>query len=187
MSTEEFDLTEARRLMEGAVNILKNEFSGLRTGRASASMVDHISVEVYGSRMALNQVATVSVPEPRMISIQVWDRGQVDAVTRAILESELGLNPVVEGTVLRLPIPELNQERRRDLARVAHKYAEQARISVRNVRREAMDRLKRMEKERMMSQDEQRAWGEEVQSLTDEIIKKVDGLLTVKEAEIMQV
>lgn len=187
MSTQEFDLKEYQRRMEGAVTALKHEFAALRTGRASASLVDHIHVEAYGSRMPLNQVATVAVPEARMISIQVWDKSQVGAVERAIRESDLGLNPVVEGTLMRLPIPELNEERRQELVKVAHKYAEQARIAVRNVRRDGMDQLKRMEKDQHMSQDEHRAWSDEIQKLTDKTIKSVDDALAGKEAEIMQV
>ena len=173
--------------MRGALGVLKQEFSGLRTGRASASLLDPITVMAYGSPMPLAQVATVNVPEPRMITVQVWDKGQVAAVEKAIRESDLGLNPVVEGQLLRLPIPELNEERRQEIAKVAHKYAEQSRIAVRNVRRDGMELLKRAEKEGAMGKDEHHTLGTKVQELTDKVVKEIDEALTTKEAEIMQV
>lgn len=182
-----FDLKEIERRMRGAVSVLKQEFGGLRTGRANASLLDPIMVNAYGSPMPLNQLATVNVPEPRLITVQVWDRSQAGAVERAIRESDLGLNPVVEGQLLRLPIPELNQERRQEIAKVAHKYAEQARIAVRNVRRDGMEHLKRAEKEHEMGKDEHHALSTKVQELTDKIIKEIDEALASKEAEIMQV
>ena len=149
-----FDLKEIERRMRGALGVLKQEFGGLRTGRANASLLDPIMVTAYGNPMALNQLATINVPEPRLITVQVWDRSQVGAVERAIRESDLGLNPVVEGQLMRLPIPELNQERRQEIAKVAHKYAEQARIAVRNVRRDGMEHLKKAEKDHEMGKDE---------------------------------
>jgi ribosome recycling factor len=182
-----FDLSEIERRMRGAVGVLKQEFSGLRTGRASASLLDPIMVMAYGNPMPLNQVATVNVPEPRMITVQVWDKSQVNAVDKAIRESDLGLNPVVEGQLLRLPIPELNEERRHEIAKVAHKYAEQARVAVRNVRRDGMEHLKRAEKEGEMGKDEHHSLSTKVQELTDKIIKEIDEALANKEAEIMQV
>jgi ribosome recycling factor len=159
----------------------------LRTGRANVSLLDPIMVNAYGSQMALNQLATVNVPEPRLITVQVWDRSQVGAVERAIRESDLGLNPVVEGQVLRLPIPELNEERRHEIAKVAHKYTEQARIAVRNVRRDGMEHLKRMEKDGDIGKDDHHSLATKVQETTDRIIKEIDEALASKEAEIMQV
>lgn len=182
-----FDLKEIDRRMRGALVVLKQEFGGLRTGRASASLLDPIMVNAYGSPMPLNQLATVNAPEPRLITVQVWDKTQVGAVDRAIRESDLGLNPVVEGQLLRLPIPELNEERRHDLAKVAHKYAEQARVAVRNVRRDGMEYLKRAEKDGEMGKDEHHSLSTKVQELTDKIIKEIDETLASKEAEIMQV
>ncbi len=182
-----FDMKDLERRMTGAVTVLKREFGGLRTGRASASLLEPITVNAYGSQMPLNQLATVSVPEPRMISVQVWDKDQLGAVDKAIRESDLGLNPQVEGQVLRLPIPELNEERRQEIAKVAHKYAEQARVAVRNVRRDGMEQLKRQEKDGDMGKDEHHTLGSQVQELTDRIIKEIDGSLESKEAEIMQV
>ncbi|HSM19825.1 MAG TPA: ribosome recycling factor, partial [Hyphomicrobiales bacterium] len=167
MADGEFDIKDLERRMTGAINALKSELSGLRTGRASSGLVEHLSIDAYGSHMPLNQLATISVPEPRMISVQVWDRSQVAAVERAIRESDLGLNPVVEGQSMRIPIPELSEERRQEIVKVAHKYAEQARVAVRNVRRDGMEHLKKLEKDSGMSQDEHRAWSDEVQKLTD--------------------
>lgn len=187
MADEEFDMSDLKRRMQGAISVFKNELSGLRTGRASASLLDPIVVEAYGSTMPLNQVATVSVPEPRMISVQVWDKQMVGAVDRAIRESSLGLNPVMDGTLLRLPIPELNTERRTQLVKIAHKYAESTRVSVRHVRRDGMDELKELEKEGLLSEDSSRSYSERVQKLTDETIAEVDKLLAQKEQEIMQV
>jgi ribosome recycling factor len=183
----DFDLKEIDRRMHGALQVLKQEFGGLRTGRASAHLLDPIMVNAYGSQMPLNQVATVNVPEARLITVQVWDKSQVGAVERAIRESDLGLNPVTEGQLLRLPIPELNEERRREIVKVAHKYAEQARVAVRNVRRDGMDHLKRMEKDSEIGKDEHHSLATKVQDLTDKLIKEIDEALAGKEAEVMQV
>jgi ribosome recycling factor len=182
-----FDLKEIERRMRGVLAMLKQEFGGLRTGRANVSLLDPIMVNAYGGQMPLNQLATVNVPESRLITVQVWDRSQVGAVERAIRESDLGLNPVVEGQLMRLPIPELNEERRRELAKVAHKYAEHARVAVRNVRRDGMEHLKRMEKDGDMGKDEHHSLTTKVQDLTDKIIREIDESLAAKEAEIMQV
>ena len=181
------DIDDIKRRMEGAVSVLDEEFGGLRTGRASVSLLDRVVVNAYGSEMPLNQVATVSVPEARLLVVNVWDKGNVQAVERAIRESDLGLNPATEGQVMRVPIPELSAERREELVKVAHRYAEQARVSVRNVRRDGMDKLKRMEKSGDLSQDEQHDWGEEVQKMTDEYVKRIDSSLTQKEEEIRQI
>ena len=183
----DFDVKDIRRRMNGAVEVLRQEFSGLRTGRASPGLLDPVMVEAYGSPMPMNQVATVSAPEPRLLTVNVWDKGVVKAVEKAIRESDLGLNPQTEGQMLRVPIPELTEERRIELGKVAHKYAEQARIAVRNVRRDAMDHLKAMERDGGMSQDEHHAWSDDVQKLTDEFIAMVDETSSTKEAEIMQV
>ncbi|MEQ9641791.1 MAG: ribosome recycling factor [Alphaproteobacteria bacterium] len=181
------DISDLERRMKGAVEVLRQEFGGLRTGRASASLLEPLVVQAYGSPMPINQVATLSVPEPRMLSVQVWDKANVGAVERAIRESGLGLNPIVEGQLLRLPIPELTEERRQDLAKIAHKYAEQAKIAVRNVRRDGMETLKKMEKDGELSQDDHHLWGDEVQSLTDAAVAEIDEALATKEKEIMQV
>jgi len=186
MSTT-IDLEDLRRRMDGAVDALRTEFSGLRTGRASAALLEPVMVDAYGSSMPLNQVGTVSVPEPRMLSVQVWDASLAPAVDKAIRNSGLGLNPMSEGAVIRIPVPELTEDRRRDLTKVAHSYAEKARVSVRNVRRDGMDTLKQMEKNGDISEDDHRQQSEQVQSLTDEVIKAVDDLLNHKDAEIMQV
>jgi ribosome recycling factor len=172
--------------MAGAVASLKTELSGLRTGRASANLLEPIHVEIYGSSMPLNQVGSVSVPEPRMLSVQVWDRAAVSAVDRAIREANLGLNPIIDGQLLRIPIPELNAQRRQELVKIAHKYAEQARVAVRHVRRDAMDGLKKEEKSGMSSDDHKRQ-SEQVQKLTDGTIAEIDQMLAVKENEITQV
>lgn len=182
-----FDLKETERRMRGALTNLKQEFGGLRTGRANAGLLDPVMVNAYGSLMPLNQVATVNVPEPRLITVQVWDKSLTGAVERAIRESDLGLNPVTEGQLLRLPIPDLNQERRQEISKVAHKYAEHARVAVRNVRRDGMDHLKRLEKDGDMGKDEHHSFSTKVQDLTDKIIKEIDEALASKEAEIMQV
>ncbi len=187
MSSEGFDLKDLRRRMDGAVSTLKTEFSGLRTGRASASLLEPVVVEAYGSSMPLNQVGTVSVPEPRMVAVQVWDKSMVGAVDKAIRNAGLGVNPVVDGQNVRVPIPELNQERRVELTKIAAKYAEQARVAVRNVRRDGMDKLKKLEKDGEIGQDEQKGQADKVQALTDEVIKSIDEALAAKEAEIMQV
>jgi ribosome recycling factor len=182
-----FDLKEIEKRMRGALTLLKQEFGGLRTGRASPSLLDPITVSVYGQRMPINQVATISAPEPRMITVTVWDKSQVAAVDKAIRESDLGLNPVMDGTTLRLPIPELNQERRTELTKIAGKYAEQARVSVRNVRRDGMDLLKKLEKDHDIGEDEHRTLSTKVQELTDKVVKEIDTALSTKEREIMQV
>jgi ribosome recycling factor len=187
MTLATHDLKEVEKRMRASIDALKREFSGLRTGRASANLLDPVQVMVYGSRMPLNQVATVSVPEPRMISVQVWDRGNVTAVDKAIREANLGLNPIIDGQILRLPIPTLTADRRQELVKLAHKYAEQAKVAIRNVRREAMDLLKKLEKDGKMSQDDHRGNSDKVQELTDRLIKEVDATLVTKEAEIQKV
>ena len=173
--------------MDGALEVLRREYGGLRTGRASISLLDTVIVEAYESEMPLNQMASVSVPEARMLSVQVWDKSMVKAVEKAVMNAGLGLNPVVDGQTVRVPIPELNEERREELSRVAAKYAEQARIAVRNVRRDGMDTLKNMEKDGELSQDDQHIWGDEIQSITDDHIAKIDDTLTAKQQDIMQV
>jgi ribosome recycling factor len=180
-------LAEFSRRMDGALEALRKEFAGLRTGRASANLLEPVRVNAYGQEMPLNQVGTVNVPEPRMITVQVWDRSQVGAVEKAIRDAGLGLNPASDGTTVRVPIPELSQERRQELTKVAHKYAEQARVAVRNVRRDAMDSLKKMEKDGKISQDEHHGLNDQVQKLTDEHVHKVDETLAAKEKEILQV
>ena len=182
--SEDIDIDALAKRMQGALNALKSEFSTLRTGRASASILDPITVDAYGSQMPLNQCGTVNVPEPRMITVNVWDKGLVGAVEKAIRESGIGINPVVDGTTLRLPIPELNEERRIELTKVAGQYAETARVAIRNVRRDGMDQIKKASE---LSEDDQKLWSEEVQELTDAQIKQVDELLEVKQKEIMQV
>lgn len=184
---ETFSLAELKRRMEGALAVLAEEFAGLRTGRASASLLEPISVDAYGSAMPLNQLASVNVPEPRLLSVQVWDKSMAKAVEKAIREADLGLNPIAEGQVIRVPIPELTEDRRKELAKIAHKYAEQARVAVRNVRRDGMDTLKRSEKSGDISQDEHRAQGDEVQKLTDGYIEKIGQTLADKEKDILQV
>ena len=180
-------LTDLRRRMDGALEVLRKEFGGLRTGRASASLLEPITVPAYGGTLPLNQVANISVPEPRMITVQVWDRAVVKAADKAIRESGLGLNPQTEGQVIRVPIPDLNEERRRELTRVSARYAEQARVSVRNVRRDGIDVLKRREKETDITQDQQRKLQQEVQHLTDDYIRRIDEALEQKDREILQV
>ena len=187
MAAATFDIKDLDRRMRGVLDTLKREFAGLRTGRASASLLDPVVVSVYGAKMPLNQVATVSVPDARTISVQVWDKSQVQAVDRAIRESNLGLNPIAEGTLLRLPIPALNAERRSELAKVAHKYAEHARVGVRNVRRDGMELLKKLDKDGDMSEDDHRKNSAKVQELTDKLVKEIDQSLVAKEAEIKQV
>lgn len=185
---EEFDIDDLQRRMDGALASFKQELAGLRTGRASTSLLDPIIVEVYGgSKMPINQLGTVSVPDARMISIQVWDKSTVAAVDKAIQKSGLGLNPQVDGTLIRIPIPSLNAERRTELTKVAGKYSEEARIAVRNVRRHGMDHLKRLEKDGDISEDDHKIWAEEIQEITDRVIKQIDQALVVKEQEIMQV
>lgn len=178
---------DVERRMQGAVDTLQKEFGGLRTGRAATSLLEPIMVTAYGAQMPLSQVGTIGVPEPRMLTVQVWDRSLVKAVEKAIRDSDLGLNPSVDGQLLRIPIPPLTQERRAELAKVAGKYAEEARIAVRNIRRHVLDEFKRAEKEGALSQDEQRDYTGEIQGLTDTFVKKVDEVLEKKEQEIMQV
>jgi len=180
-------LKDLRRRMDGALDVLKKEFSGLRTGRASPNLLDPVTVEAYGSSMPLSQCGTVSVPEPRMLSVQVWDRALVKPVEKAIRDAGLGLNPQTEGQTVRVPIPDLNEERRKELVKVAAKYTEQARVSVRNVRRDGIDSLKRLEKNGELNQDEQRRVEKEVQALTDDYIKKIDEAFAQKDKEILQV
>ncbi len=180
-------LTDLRRRMDGAIEVLRKEFTGLRTGRASVSLLEPIMVPAYGNTVPLNQVASVNVPEPRLITVQVWDRGVVKAVDKAIRESGLDLNPQTEGQVIRVPIPDLNEERRRNLTRVAAKYAEDAKVSVRNVRRDGIEALRRLEKESEISQDDHRKLQRDVQHLTDEYVKRIDDALAQKDKEILQV
>ena len=182
----EIDTDDLQRRMDGAMNALKHEFASLRTGRASASMIEPVQVEAYGQMTPINQLGTVNVPEPRMVTINIWDKGMVNKVEKALRESGLGINPVVDGTIIRLPIPELNEERRHQLSRVAAQYAEHARVAVRNVRRDGMDRLKKA-KAAGMSEDDNKVWSEEIQDLTDKYIAHIDETLEAKQAEIMQV
>ncbi len=182
----EIDLDDLERRMDGAMAALRQEFLTLRTGRASASMLEPVMVEAYGTPTPINQVGTVNVPEPRMITVNVWDKGMVNAVEKAIRESGLGINPVVDGPIIRLPIPELNEERRRELSKVAGGYAENARVAVRNVRRDGMDQIKKAKADGM-SEDDQKFWENAVQELTDAGIKKIDEALESKQEEIMQV
>lgn len=182
-----FDKSDLQRRMEKAIEVLSSEFGGLRTGRASVNLLDPVVVDVYGSKMPLNQVGSVSVPEPRMLSVQVWDAGNVKAVEKAIRDAGLGLNPMPEGNNIRIPIPDLNEERRTELTKVAGKYAETARISVRNVRRDGMDALKKSEKDNEISEDERKRYENEVQKLTDDMVGKIDQMLSDKEKDIMTV
>ncbi|WP_193180165.1 ribosome recycling factor [Nisaea sediminum] len=181
------DLDDLTRRMEGALTALEKEFQGLRTGRASVNLLEPIMVDAYGAKMPINQVGTVGVPEPRMLTVQVWDKSMTKAVEKAIRESDLGLNPQVDGQLLRIPLPDLSEERRGELAKVAAKYAESARIAVRNVRRDGMDSLKKAEKDGDLSQDEKHLYEEEVQEMTDKFVSRIDEALSVKEKEIMQV
>lgn len=181
------DIAELTPRMQGAVSVLRSELAGLRTGRASISLLEPIHVDAYGSAMPINQLATISVPEPRMLSVQVWDKSNLQAVDRAIREANLGLNPIVEGTLLRIPIPDLTAERRQELVKVAHKYAEQARVAVRHVRRDGLDHLKKEEKDGHMGQDEHHHLADQIQKMTDETIAEIDQILADKEAEIIQV
>ncbi len=187
MTVTSFDINELKRRMQGAQQVLKQELSGLRTGRASAHLLDPIHVDAYGQSMPLNQVATVNVPQPRMISVQVWDRSMVHAVEKAILAANLGLTPSTEGQVLNLRIPELNEERRRELVKIAHKYTETAKVAVRHVRRDGMEALKKLEKDHKISQDEHKRMDGEVQKATDQAITEIDHSLATKEKEIMTV
>lgn len=183
----EFDLKELRRRMEATFDSLKQDFAGLRTGRASTSMLDPVVVEAYGSRMPLNQVASVSAPESRLLTVTVWDVNNTKVVEKAIANAGLGLNPQPEGNIIRVPIPELNEERRKELTKIAGHYSEQARVAIRNIRRDGMDALKQQEKNKQISEDDQHRLSEEVQKLTDEFIKKIDEMLEHKEKDIMTV
>ena len=180
------DTDDLQRRMDGALSAMKTEFASLRTGRASSGMLDPITVEVYGQRTPLNQLGTINVPEPRMVTVNVWDKTNVPLVEKAIRESGLGINPQLNGTIIMLPIPELNEERRRELSRVAGQYAESARVAVRNIRRDGMDQIKKAKADGM-SEDDQKFWEEAVQELTDNTIKMLDETLESKQAEIMQV
>ena len=181
-----YDKSDLQRRMHGAVEALKHDLGGLRTGRASTALLDPIQVEVYGANMPINQVATVSAPEPRMLSVQVWDRSNIGAVEKAIRNAGLGINPITDGPNIRLPIPDLTEERRKELAKLAGQYAEKARIAVRNVRRDGMDALKADEKKKDISEDEHKRLDTEVQKLTDDTIKEIDAAAAAKEKEILQ-
>ena len=187
MSLTTFDPTEIEKRMRASLDALKRELAGLRTGRASTHLLDPVQVTVYGSRMPLNQVATVTVPEPRMITVQVWDKSNVQAVEKGIRESNLGVNPIIDGTLIRLPIPAPTAERRQELAKQAHKYAEAHRVAVRNVRREGMELLKKLEKDGQIGEDEHHKNSAKVQELTDKLIKEIDQTLAAKDAEIQKV
>lgn len=182
----EIDVDALKKRMDGALSALRTEFASLRTGRASASMLDPVTVEAYGSPTPINQLGTITVPEPRMVLINVWDKSLVNTVDKAIRNSGLGINPQMDGTILRLPIPELNEERRRDLSKVAGQYAEHARVAVRNVRRDGMDQLKKA-KAAGLPEDDHKMWHDEIQDLTDATIKKIDAALDAKQDEIMQI
>ena len=181
------DFKDLQRRMDGAVNAFKHDLAALRTGRASSNLLDPIQVQAYGTAMPINQVATVSVPEPRMLAVSVWDKTMVGAVDRAIRESNLGFNPIVDGTTLRIPLPELNEQRRKELAKIAHTYSENARVAARHVRRDGMDHLKKAQKDGDISEDDARVQSERIQKLTDDTISTIYALLAEKEAEIMHV
>lgn len=185
--TTGFDMGDIKRRMAGATEALKKELAGLRTGRASVGLLDPVMVEAYGNRMPLNQVATVGAPEPRMLTVQVWDKGMVGAVDKAIRNAGLGLNPVTDGNTLRIPLPELTEDRRREFVKIAGKYTEEAKVAVRNVRRDAMDKLKKMEKDGEISQDEQKRLADDVQKTTDNVIKEIEGIFAAKEGDILKV
>ncbi len=187
MANETHDINEIKRRMHGASTALKNELSGLRTGRASAALLDPVMVDAYGAQMPLQQCASVTIPEPRMISVNVWDRSLVKAVEKAIVDSNLGLSPATEGQTIRLRIPELNTERRKELVKLAHKYAENARVAVRHVRRDAMDLIKRLEKDHKISKDDHDRFSADVQKATDGGISEIDQMLASKEKEILTV
>lgn len=187
MSLDTFDLKDLEKRMRASLDSLKREFSGLRTGRASVHLLDPVIVTVYGQKMPINQVATVSVPEPRMLTVQVWDKAAISGVDKAIREANLGINPVVDGSMIRLPIPPLTTERRQELVKIAHKYAEHARVAVRGVRRDGMELLKKLDKDGKMSQDEHHKNSAKVQELTDRLVKEVDQLLAHKEVDINKV
>lgn len=187
MAAPTFDVKEFEKRMRASLDALKRELAGLRTGRASAALLDPVQVSVYGSKMPLNQLATVTVPEARMLVVQVWDRSNITAVDKALREANLGINPIVDGTTIRLPVPAPTAERRTELAKQAHKYAENHRVAVRTVRRDAMELLKKLDKDSKMSQDDHHKNNAKVQELTDKLIKEIDQTLTTKEAEINKV
>jgi ribosome recycling factor len=182
-----FDKEDMKRRMKGAVATLKTEFAGLRTGRANAALLDPVTVDAYGQTMYVNQLGTISAPEPRLLTVQVWDRGLAKAVDKAVRDAGLGLNPQLDGQLLRIPIPELNEDRRKELAKLAAKYAEAARVAVRNVRRDGMDHLKRLEKDHAIGEDQHRKLSDELQKTTDEHVHEIDAALTAKDQEIMHV
>ena len=186
MSELEFDIANISKRMGGALESVRGDFQTLRTGRASASILDNIYLEVYGSKMPVNQCATINVPEPRLLTINVWDKGNVEAVEKAIMTSGLGINPVTEGTLMRLPIPELNEERRKELSKLAAQFAEQGKVAVRNVRKDGMDKIKRL-KQDGISEDDEKFWADEVQELTDRFITQIDELLRLKQEDILKV
>ena len=181
MAQQTFDLDDVRRRMQGAINALKHDLGSLRTGRASPNLLDPLQIEAYGQSMPIGQVATVSVPEPRLLSVSVWDRSMVHAVEKAIRDSDLGLNPLTEGQTIRLRIPEMNEQRRKEMVKVAHKYTEEARIAVRHVRRDGIDLLKKMKKDGVLGEDEERRQEEQVQKATDQSIAEIDQILASKE------
>lgn len=183
----QFDLADIKRRMQGAIQSLRHELGGLRTGRASAALLEPVVVEAYGQSLPINQVATVSVPESRALAVQVWDKGMVNAVDKAIRDANLGLSPSIEGQILRIRIPELNEQRRKELAKIAHKYAEESRVAVRHVRRDGMDMLKKLVKDKVISEDDEKRHESEVQKATDASIVEIDQALAAKEKEIMQV
>ena len=187
MSSTGVDFKDLQRRMDGAISAFKHDLASLRTGRASANLLDPVQVQAYGSPMPISQVATVSVPEPRMLSVSIWDKQLVGAVDRAIRESNLGFNPIVDGTTLRIPLPELNEQRRKELVKIAHQYAENAKVAARHVRRDGMEDLKKAEKDGDISQDDARTQSDRVQKLTDDTISQIDSLLSEKETEIMQI
>lgn len=183
----DLDLPDLKRRMQGAVQTLKHELGGLRTGRASASLIEPVEIEAYGQRMPINQVATISVPEARMLSVQVWDKSMVGAVERAIRDSNLGLSPTTEGQILRIRIPELNEQRRKEMVKIAHRYTEEAKVAVRHVRRDGIDTLKKLLKDKAISEDDEKRLEADVQKATDQFVGEIDQTLALKETEIMQV
>jgi ribosome recycling factor len=187
MAVTTFDVSDTKRRMQGAIASLKHDLGSLRTGRATPSLVEPLHIDAYGQSLPMNQVATVSVPEPRLLSVQVWDRSMVSAVEKAIRESDLGLNPQTEGQVIRLRIPEMNEQRRKEMVKVAHKYAEEARVAIRHVRRDGLDALKKLQKDGHISEDDEKRQAADVQKATDSAVQEVDTVVSAKEKEIMQV